>query len=60
MATNVRRLGLGAALLLAGSVGILLSGTTNAPLPKLVAGVAILGLAAGSLLVGTSGEGAPA
>ncbi len=60
MATDVRRLGLGAALLLAGSVGILLSGTMNAPLPKLTAGIAILGLAVGSLLVGTSGDGAAA
>ena len=60
MTTDVRRLGLGVALLLAGSVGILLSGTMDAPLPNLVAGAAILGLAAGSLLVGTSGEGAAA
>ena len=60
MATDVRRLGSGAALLLVSSVGILLSGTMDAPLPNLVAGAAILGLAAGSLLVGTSGEGAAA
>ena len=60
MTTDVRRLGSGAALLLASSVGILLSGTMDAPLPKLLAGAAILGLAVGSLLIGTSGEGTAA
>jgi len=60
MATNARKLGFGVLLLAVSAVMILGTGLMNAPLPDPLAAVAALGLAAGSLLVGTSGEGAPA
>jgi len=58
MATDVRKLGLGAAVLLASSIAILVTGVMDAPVPDLLAGLAALGLAAGALLVGTSEDDA--
>ncbi|MFQ3320755.1 MAG: hypothetical protein ACI80F_002841 [Natronomonas sp.] len=58
MATDVRKLGFGAVLLLVSTLAILATGILNAPLPDPLAAVAALGLAAGSLLVGLSEDGA--
>ncbi|WP_254838346.1 hypothetical protein [Natronomonas marina] len=58
MATDVRKLGIGAAALLVSSIVILAAGTMQTPVPDLLAGVAALGLAAGSLLVGMSEDDA--
>lgn len=58
MATDVRKLGLGAVVLLASSIAILATGILGTPLPDLLAALAALGLAAGSLLVGLSEEDA--
>ena len=54
MATDVRRLGLGAVALLVSSIVIILAGVMNTPVPDLLAGVAALGLAGGALLIGMS------
>ena len=58
MATDVRKLGLGAAVLLLSSIVILLTSVTNTAVPDLLAGVAAIGLAAGALLVGMSEDDA--
>ncbi|MFT4905240.1 MAG: hypothetical protein ACI8UR_001814 [Natronomonas sp.] len=58
MATDVRKLGFGAVLLLVSTLAILATGIINTPLPDPLAAVAALGLAAGSLLVGLSEDGA--
>lgn len=58
MATDVRKLGLGAVVLLASSIAILATGTLGVSIPNVLAGVAALGLAAGSLLVGLSEDDA--
>ena len=58
MATDVRKLGLGAAALLVSSIVILLTAVMNTPVPDLLAGVAALGLAGGALLVGMSEDDA--
>ncbi|MFT4883042.1 MAG: hypothetical protein ACI8U4_000540 [Natronomonas sp.] len=58
MATDVRKLGLGAVVLLASSIAILATGILGTPLPDLLAALAALGLAAGALLVGLSEEDA--
>ena len=58
MATDVRKLGLGAAVLLLSSIVILLTGVMNTPVPDLLTGVAALGLAGGALLVGMSEDDA--
>lgn len=58
MATDVRKLGLGALTLVVSSVVILSTGLMNAPIPDPFAAVAALGLAAGSILVGLSQDGA--
>jgi hypothetical protein len=57
MATDVRKLGLGAVVLLASSIAILATGSI-ASVPNVLAGVAALGLAAGALLVGLSEDDA--
>lgn len=54
MATNVRKLGIGVALLVVSALLIIGTGTMQAPIPDPLAAVAALGLAAGSLLVGLS------
>jgi hypothetical protein len=58
MATDVRKLGLGAIVLLASSIAILATGTLGTSIPDVLAGLAALGLAAGALLVGLSEEDA--
>ncbi|MFC6836387.1 hypothetical protein [Halomarina ordinaria] len=57
MATDTRRLGIGAALLALGSIVVIFGGFPSAPIPGLVLGVAALAMAAGSLLIGFSQEG---
>ena len=59
MATNTGKIGLGVALLLVSSALILGTGLQEIPLPTIAASVATLGLAAGSLLLGTSEAGRP-
>jgi hypothetical protein len=54
MATNVRKLGIGVALLVVSALVIIGTGTMQIALPSPLAAVAALGLAAGSLLVGLS------
>jgi hypothetical protein len=58
MATDVRKLGLGAAVLLVSSIVILVTAIVETPVPDLLAAVAALGLAAGALLVGLSEDDA--
>ncbi|WP_136689554.1 hypothetical protein [Halorhabdus amylolytica] len=58
MTTNSTKRLAGFALLLVSSVIILAGGVTEV-LPIVAGSVAALGLAAGALLVGTSGEGRP-
>jgi hypothetical protein len=57
MATDTRKVGLGALLLFVSSVLILGTGQLSLDVPVYAAAVAALGLAAGSLLVGTSEDG---
>lgn len=59
MATDRRKVALGAVLLLVSTVLILGTGPINVGIPGVAAGVAALGLAAGALLVGTSEERRP-
>ena len=54
MATNVRKLGIGVALLVVSTLLIIGTGVMTAPLPDPMAAVAAIGLAAGALLVGLS------
>lgn len=56
MATDVRKLGLGALALVVSSMLIIGAGVLGASVPNVLAGVAALGLAAGALLVGLSEE----
>lgn len=58
MATNVRKLGIGVALLVVSALVIIGTGTLQAPVPDPLAAVAAMGLAAGSLLVGLSEDNA--
>ena len=58
MATDVRKLGLGAAVLLVSSIVIIATGTMGTPVPDLLAAAAALGLAVGALLVGLSEDDA--
>ena len=58
MVTDVRKLGLGAAVLLVSSIVILLTAVMDTPVPDLLAGVAALSLAGGALLVGMSEDDA--
>ncbi|MDG5775880.1 hypothetical protein VB773_17695 [Haloarculaceae archaeon H-GB2-1] len=62
MATNVRNVGLGLLLLVASGAVLMGTGVTqgDTSVPLLVgAGIASLGMAAGSLLIGTSESGRP-
>lgn len=59
MGTNTTKIGVGVVLLLISSALILGTGLQEVPLPAVVGSVAALGLAAGSLLVGTSEGGRP-
>jgi hypothetical protein len=54
MATDVRKLGIGVALLVVSTLLIIGTGVMTAPLPDPMAAVAAIGLAAGALLVGLS------
>ncbi|MFB6171705.1 MAG: hypothetical protein ABEJ23_04175 [Haloarculaceae archaeon] len=54
MATDTRRMGLGALLLIVSSLVILAVGVRGSGLPVLLAALGALGMAAGSLLVGLS------
>lgn len=54
MATDTRKLGLGALLLIVSTLAILGVGIQGSGLPLVLAALAALGLAAGSLLVGLS------
>ncbi|ACV10413.1 conserved hypothetical protein [Halorhabdus utahensis DSM 12940] len=58
MTTDSLRTRGGFALLVVSAAIILLIGVTDL-IPPLAAGIAALGLAAGTLLVGTAGEGRP-
>jgi len=59
MATDMRKVVAGAALLVVSSVVILGAGQVETGLPPMLASVAALGLAAGALLVGTSESARP-
>lgn len=59
MTVDVRKVGAGLALLVASSVILVASGEASATVPLALTAVAAVGLAAGSLLVGTAGEGRP-
>ena len=63
MATDTRKVALGAVLLFVSTILILVSGPIEVGLQAatagVVAGVASLGMAAGALLVGTSEDGRP-
>jgi len=59
MGTNSTKIGVGLVLLLISSALILGAGLQQIPLPAVAGSIAALGLAAGSLLVGTSEEGRP-
>lgn len=59
MATDTRKVIAGAVLLVLSSVLILGSGQVEIGLPRILASVAALGLAAGALLVGTSENARP-
>lgn len=56
---DTKQVGLGALLLLVSSAILLATGTIGTGIPLVLAAVAALGMAAGSLLIGTSGEGRP-
>ena len=53
------KVGLGAFLLVVSSVLLMALVTFDSTIPVYLGGLAALGLAAGSLFVGTSGEGRP-
>lgn len=57
MATDTRRLTLGAIALGLGSVLIIAAGLMNAPVPSGTSAVAAMAIAAGALLVGLSEDG---
>lgn len=59
MATDTRKVVAGAALLVLSSVLILSSGQVEVGLPRVLASLAAIGLAAGALLVGTSEKARP-
>jgi hypothetical protein len=59
MATDTTKVGAGILLLLASAVLIFGTGTLDLTIRMAILGVAALGLAAGSLLVGTSDDGRP-
>jgi hypothetical protein len=59
MATDTRKVILGAVLLAVSTVLILGTGAINLGIPIAAAALAALGLAAGALLIGTSEDGRP-
>lgn len=56
--TDIRKVVIGSLLLLAGTV-IVFGGQLTADLPRIVGSLAMVGLAAGALLLGTSEPGRP-
>jgi hypothetical protein len=56
MATDLRKLGVGAVVLVVSSLLILATSVTTAPIPSETAALAALGIAIGTLLVGLSNE----
>jgi hypothetical protein len=56
MATDVRKFGAGAVVLVISSLLILAASLNTAPIPSETAAVAAIGIAAGTLLVGLSDE----
>jgi len=54
---DTTKVGLGALLLVISSVLLLAIGTTGTGIPILLGGVAALGMAAGSLLIGVTNDG---
>jgi hypothetical protein len=58
MATDTRKVVIGALLLVASSVVILATGSLNTEIPAALAALGALGMAAGALLVGMSEENA--
>lgn len=59
MATDTRKVILGAVLLAVSTVLILGTGTIDIGIPAAAGGLAALGMAAGALLIGTSEDGRP-
>lgn len=59
MTTDVRKVAAGVALILLSSVILVASGDADATIPLYLTAAAAVGIAAGSLLVGTAGEGRP-
>ena len=57
MATDTRKVAIGAVLLVASSALILATGTQGSGIPPVGVSIAALGLAAGSLYLGTSEDG---
>ena len=56
MATDVRKLGAGAVVMVVSSLLILAASLNTAPIPSETAAVAAIGIAVGTLLVGLSNE----
>ena len=56
MATDVRKLGAGAVVMVVSSLLILAASLDTAPIPSETAAVAAIGIAVGTLLVGLSNE----
>jgi len=54
---DTTKVAVGAVLIAVSSVILLATGSLDSGVPAILAGVAALAMAAGSLLVGTSGEG---
>lgn len=59
MSMDTRKVATGALLLLVSSAILLASGTISSSVPLAAAGAASLGMAAGSLLIGTADDGRP-
>jgi len=56
MATDMRKLGVGGAILLISSLLIIAASFVTAPIPSETAGIAAIGIAVGTLLVGLSDD----
>lgn len=56
MATDMRKLGVGAVVIVVSSLLILATSVATAPIPSETAALAALGIAIGTLLVGLSNE----
>ncbi|GAA0661947.1 hypothetical protein ACFQDG_03930 [Natronoarchaeum mannanilyticum] len=54
---DTTKIGLGALLLVVSSVLLLAIGTRGSGIPMLLGGIAALGMAAGSLLIGVTNDG---